>query len=181
MTARSFCWRARVGRIRNRITTGCPPRPKARFAHPSGTSVITVPGCAFASRRRQRPSRYAGPSASENLAMPHMPATGVSGIDLYTRTDGGRWTLCKNGRPISLSNEASFRVTPGTECMLYLPLYNGVKSLQIGVPRDKTMSKPAESPGTAEQAHRVLRHFHHPGRMCLPPGHGLHGHRRKAA
>jgi hypothetical protein len=83
----------------------------------------------------------------ENLALPHMPATGVSGIDLYMRTDNGRWTFVKNGRPSSRSNEASFRVTPGTECMLYLPLYNGVESLQIGVHKDKTMSRPTESPG----------------------------------
>ena len=83
----------------------------------------------------------------ENLALPHMPATGVSGIDLYLRTDHGRWTFVKNGRPTSRSNEASFRVTPGAECLLYLPLYNGVESIRIGVPKDKTLSKPVESPG----------------------------------
>ena len=83
----------------------------------------------------------------KNLAMPHMPATGVSGIDLYRRTDNRRWTFVQNGRPTSVSNEASFRVAPGTECMLYLPLYNGVESIQIGVPKDKALSKPAESPG----------------------------------
>jgi len=81
----------------------------------------------------------------ENLAMPHMPATGVSGIDLYTRADDGRWVFRKNGRPVAVSNEASFAVTPGTECMLYLPLYNGVKALEIGVQKDKALSRPVES------------------------------------
>jgi len=84
---------------------------------------------------------------NENLAMPHMPATGVSGIDLYMRTNDGRWTFVNNGRPTSRANQASFRVTPGTECMLYLPLYNRVESLQIGVPKDRALSKPVESPG----------------------------------
>ncbi|HPC96626.1 MAG TPA: SGNH/GDSL hydrolase family protein [Sedimentisphaerales bacterium] len=79
----------------------------------------------------------------ENLAMPHMPATGVSGIDLYARTDNGQWTFVQNGRPTSRSNEASFRVRPDAECMLYLPLYNGVESIQIGVARDKGISRPA--------------------------------------
>lgn len=78
----------------------------------------------------------------ENLALPHMPATGVSGIDLYLRTKDGRWTFAQNGRPTAKLNEATFRVTPGAECLLFLPLYNGVESIQIGIPKDKTLSKP---------------------------------------
>ena len=76
----------------------------------------------------------------KNLAMPHMPATGVSGIDLYMRADNGRWTFVQNGRPTAASNEASFRVAPGKECVLFLPLYNGVESIKIGVPKDKALS-----------------------------------------
>jgi len=83
-----------------------------------------------------------------NLAMPHMPATGVSGIDLYTRTDDGQWTFGGNGRPTAKSNEASFGVAPGVECLLFLPLYNGVESVQVGIPKEKTLSKPAGSPET---------------------------------
>lgn len=82
-----------------------------------------------------------------NLAMPHMPATGVSGIDLYARTEDGRWTFVQNGRPQAISNEASFRITPGAECMLYLPLYNGVESIRIGVPKDNTLSQPVDPSG----------------------------------
>jgi hypothetical protein len=83
---------------------------------------------------------------SKNLALPHMPATGVSGIDLYMRADNGRWTFVQNGRPTARSNEASLRVTPGGECLLYLPLYNGVESLEIGVPKGKGLSKPTAPP-----------------------------------
>jgi GDSL-like Lipase/Acylhydrolase family/N-terminus of Esterase_SGNH_hydro-type len=81
----------------------------------------------------------------ERLAMPHMPATGVSGIDLYGRADDGRWVFRKNGRPVAVSNEASFAVTPRTEYMLYLPLYNGVKAVEIGIQNDRTLSIPVES------------------------------------
>ena len=83
----------------------------------------------------------------KNLAMPHMPATGVSGIDLYMKMADGRWTFVQNGQPGSISNEASFRVIPGTECLLYLPLYNGVESIDVGIHNDKAMLKPVEPPG----------------------------------
>ncbi len=88
---------------------------------------------------------------NESLAMPHMPATGVSGIDLYTRTENGRWMFVNNGRPTSKVNEASFRVAPGSECMVYLPLYNGVESVQVGVPQEEAMSRPVEPPGRSRQ------------------------------
>jgi len=82
---------------------------------------------------------------SENLDMPHMPATGVSGLDLYTRRDDGRWVFRHNGRPHGVSNEAVFAVTPGSACMLYLPLYNGVESIAIGVPEGQALSIPVTS------------------------------------
>jgi len=79
------------------------------------------------------------------LDMPHMPATGVSGIDLYSWGGDGRWVFRKNGRPTAVSNEASFAVTPGAECMIYLPLYNGVKTIEVGVHKDSTLSTPSRS------------------------------------
>jgi len=82
---------------------------------------------------------------SERLAMPHMPATGVSGIDLYTKASDGRWVFRHNGRPQAVSNEASFAVTPRAACMVYLPLYNGVKTLEIGIDKDATLSTPSAS------------------------------------
>jgi hypothetical protein len=75
-----------------------------------------------------------------NLAMPHMPATGVSGIDLYTRDEAGKWRFVGNGRPSGRSNNTSFQLTAGGENMLYLPLYNGVKSIELGIPKNTTLS-----------------------------------------
>lgn len=76
---------------------------------------------------------------SNNLAMPHMPATGVSGVDLYVK-EGGQWRFVGNGRPSGVSSEATFAVSPGAACLLYLPLYNGVKSVEIGIPEGRTIS-----------------------------------------
>lgn len=73
----------------------------------------------------------------KSLAMPHMPATGVSGLDLYVRHQG-RWRWLGVGMPRKFpANEA--RLTRGLtekmrEYLLYLPLYNGVTRLAIGVP-----------------------------------------------
>jgi hypothetical protein len=76
------------------------------------------------------------------LGMPHMPATGVSGIDLYVKQKDGPWRFLGNGRPQAVSNTASFAVPPDSECLLYLPLYNGTASLEIGIPKDRHIAKP---------------------------------------
>lgn len=74
---------------------------------------------------------------SNSLAMPHMPATGVSGVDLYAQDGTGRWRWLAVGRPERAPN-VKVRLIDGIEpgrraYMLYLPLYNGVESLQIGL------------------------------------------------
>jgi hypothetical protein len=81
---------------------------------------------------------------SGNLAMPHMPATGVSGLDLYVRSDKGRWQWLGVGQPTSKSTTAQLvtGLAPGKrEFLLYLPLYNGVSSFQIGIPKESTLAK----------------------------------------
>ncbi|MEM7233780.1 MAG: SGNH/GDSL hydrolase family protein, partial [Planctomycetota bacterium] len=81
---------------------------------------------------------------SSKLAMPHMAATGVSGVDLYARSDAGKWHWIGCGRPSAQKNTQ--RVVSGLpagkrEFLAYLPLYNGVKSVEIGVPKNKTFAK----------------------------------------
>lgn len=73
---------------------------------------------------------------SGNLAMSHMAASGVSGLDLYA-LDGGRWRWGALYRPNAQQNEGDIirDIDPGTRrWRIYLPLYNGVESLEIGVP-----------------------------------------------
>jgi lysophospholipase L1-like esterase len=97
---------------------------------------------------------------SEQLGMDHMPATGVSGLDLYAR-DGDVWRWCGVGRAFqSPTNEALLLQSVDTaggerEYLLYLPLYNGTNDLQIGVPEstslriEKRASKPICFYGTS--------------------------------
>ena len=74
-----------------------------------------------------------------NLAMPHMPATGVSSVDLYVRDkdDQWRWLACPRPTQVKMTATLISGLPEGTrEYMLYLPLYNGVSSCEIGVLKD---------------------------------------------
>ena len=85
------------------------------------------------------------------LALPHMPATGVSGLDLYARDGNGRWRWVQVVRPTA--QEMKVRVAEGLdagerEYALYLPLYNGVEFLSVGVPEGSRLEglKPRARP-----------------------------------
>lgn len=91
------------------------------------------------------------------LALPHMPATGVSGLDLYVRHQG-KWRWIGAGRPEKTANDTPLvaDLPSGTrEFLLYLPLYNGVESVEIGVAEGATLEalpargKPAVFYGTS--------------------------------
>jgi hypothetical protein len=88
---------------------------------------------------------------SGSLSMPHMPATGVSGLDLYARSADGSWRFVGNAPPAKQDdNTHTFTFPdggrPDRECLLYLPLYNGTKSLALGVPAGRTLRKPDPRP-----------------------------------
>jgi lysophospholipase L1-like esterase len=83
-------------------------------------------------------------TSSGNLAMPHMPATGVSGLDLYVN-DAGVWRWIGNGRPAAQTNEQTLAdgIPDGWhEYIVYFPLYNGLTSLEIGVPPETALAQP---------------------------------------
>lgn len=73
----------------------------------------------------------------EQLALNHMPASGVSGVDLYVK-DGGKWNWMATARPTdSVKNEKILindLAATNREYLLYFPLYNGLSSLDIGTP-----------------------------------------------
>jgi lysophospholipase L1-like esterase len=79
-----------------------------------------------------------------NHALPHMPATGVSGVDLYARDINGGWRWAR-GR-YSFGDTIEYRFSnlslsaKEEECRLYLPLYNTVSWINIGVPADAKFS-----------------------------------------
>ena len=81
---------------------------------------------------------------SSNLAIPNMTAIGVSGLDLYVKTPTGGWRWAGVGQPHEQTNTATLisGMVPGErEFMLYLPLYNGIRSLQIGVPTNAVVHR----------------------------------------
>ncbi|EEF62669.1 SGNH/GDSL hydrolase family protein [Pedosphaera parvula] len=81
---------------------------------------------------------------SPSLAMPHMSATGVSGVDLYVKLDSEKWHWLAVGSPKEQTNSLALakNLPPGKrEYLLYLPLYNGTKSLEIGIPETATLTE----------------------------------------
>lgn len=89
----------------------------------------------------------------KDLAMPHFAATGVSGLDLYVRGENGQWHWLAVGIPTHFpDNEALFFENVAAEArefLLYLPLYNGIEHLSIGLPAEAEIWKgddPIEKP-----------------------------------
>lgn len=72
-----------------------------------------------------------------NLAMNHMPSTGVSGVDLYVKS-GEKWLWCKGGFQFKDTIQYNFKMDglPNEvhEYQLLFPLYNTIKNLKIGIP-----------------------------------------------
>lgn len=70
------------------------------------------------------------------LSMNHMPATGMSGIDVYTWTKEMGWRYCATGRPVRQNdNELTVGVSKDQPVQINLPLYNGISSFKMGVPK----------------------------------------------
>ncbi|WP_302274661.1 SGNH/GDSL hydrolase family protein [Alistipes ihumii] len=74
--------------------------------------------------------------------MSHMPATGVSGIDLYQIDNDGTWLFVPRLIDETFSDTVSYRFCPvpgegydrlGYEFRLYLPLYNEVEWIEVGI------------------------------------------------
>jgi len=80
-----------------------------------------------------------------SFAMSHMPATGVSGVDLYSLDHDGKWGWAPGSFSFGDTIEYHFSglgadtVFAGRDCeyRLFLPLYNTVTWMQIGVPSGK--------------------------------------------
>lgn len=74
-----------------------------------------------------------------NIAMNHMPATGVSGLDLYGKNTAGKWLWHRGLHTFKDTIQVSYKTDKspesGREYQLYLPLYNNCKNLKIGIPK----------------------------------------------
>ena len=80
-----------------------------------------------------------------NFHMNHMTDTGAKGLDLYCLQKNGEWRFVNSGRPGGKTNQATIiaNMRPEErEYMLYLPLYDGLVSLSIGVDSLATINQP---------------------------------------
>lgn len=74
---------------------------------------------------------------SSNYSMDHMTDVAVKGLDLYA-WDKGKWVYVNSARPQGKDSRFRYEVISNMsavsrEYMLYLPLYDGLKNLNIGV------------------------------------------------
>ncbi|MDR3338743.1 MAG: SGNH/GDSL hydrolase family protein, partial [Candidatus Symbiothrix sp.] len=85
--------------------------------------------------RSNTTSIAAGWEPLNDAYMNHMTPTGIKGLDLYS-LENGEWVFVNSGRPNGKISDALIisNMTPEMrEYMLYLPLYDGITSLQIGI------------------------------------------------
>ena len=79
-----------------------------------------------------------------DLTMNHMAPTGIKGLDLYCLEDN-TWNYVNTARPVSKKNEATLisnMEKKEREWMLYLPLYDGIVSIEIGVESPAFIGQP---------------------------------------
>lgn len=81
---------------------------------------------------------------SPGLSLVQMPGTGLSGLDLYFRTNG-RWRWLGLGRPDKFPTTTQVLVANlpqgEREYLLYLPLYSPVESVEIGIPESASFGR----------------------------------------
>ncbi|MFN0170216.1 MAG: SGNH/GDSL hydrolase family protein [Bryobacteraceae bacterium] len=84
------------------------------------------------------------------LAGVNMTAIAASGLDLYTKTGPGKWRWLGVGRPSSVpaTEDVLANGLPkgDREYTLYLPLFNGVTSLEVGVPKGTALGPGSPRP-----------------------------------
>lgn len=80
----------------------------------------------------------------KNVKMNHMAETGIKGLDLYAWEDN-KWQYVRTARPTDTISEQVIisNMTPiDREFMLFLPLYDGLTSLSIGIDSLSSISAP---------------------------------------
>ena len=79
-----------------------------------------------------------------NFSMDHMPDTGIKGVDLYFKNND-EWQYINTGVPVGFNNEYKLVENMGNELREYkvfLPLYDGIKNIEIGVDSLSYVKKP---------------------------------------
>lgn len=80
----------------------------------------------------------------EDVSMNHFTETGIKGLDLYA-WENDKWQFVNTARPTGKETEQviiSTMTKKEREFMLFLPLYDGLTSLSIGIDSLSSISKP---------------------------------------
>jgi len=79
---------------------------------------------------------YGGVRPGDNLTQ-----IAKSGFDVYRRPRGGAWRYLETGRIDSESGATcAVRWNPGEECLVNLPLYNGIREFAVGIDREASVA-----------------------------------------
>ncbi len=97
--------------------------------------------------RSNSPSIHVRWTSTFKILMNHQTPTGTRGLDLYTIYDG-KWRFVGSGRPNVDDKTSTQRIIGNMdgqmrEYMLYLSLYDGVSSLEIGTEEGSLLEQPA--------------------------------------
>ncbi|QCX38981.1 hydrolase [Aureibaculum algae] len=79
-----------------------------------------------------------------NLKMNHMAETGIKGVDLYFNNKGN-WQYLNTARPTGIENEFKLMQNMSNEMRefkMFLPLYDGVNSIEIGIDSNSVIERP---------------------------------------
>ncbi|WP_020529279.1 SGNH/GDSL hydrolase family protein [Flexithrix dorotheae] len=77
-------------------------------------------------------------------SMNHMAETGIKGIDLYYK-NGENWQYLNTARPVDKENEYTLITNMSNEMReykMYLPLYDGLEHIEVGIDSSGTIKKP---------------------------------------
>ena len=82
-----------------------------------------------------------------DFKMNHMAETGIKGIDLYFKNKG-YWQYINTGRPVGIINESSLidnMTKKMREFKIFLPLYDGIENIEVGIDSNSIIQKPTEN------------------------------------
>ena len=82
-----------------------------------------------------------------NLKMSHMAETGIKGVDLYFKNNDN-WQYLNTGRPDGIKNESTLINNMSEEMRefkIFLPLYDGVINIEVGIDSNSVIEKPLKN------------------------------------
>ena len=82
-----------------------------------------------------------------NLKMNHMAETGIKGVDLYFKNKDN-WQYLNTGRPDGIKNESTLINNMSEEMRefkIFLPLYDGVINIEVGIDSNSVIEKPLKN------------------------------------